>query len=93
MQILKILPSIKLPWSHVWSYKKFGPDRFSRFDDYWIKQTNTQTEKQSMHIEERERVIMFTAFDKAIPTQIHPLFNTMYMTGYLIALHFQGGIF
>ena len=62
MQILKIQSSIKLPWSHVRSYKKFGPDRFSRFDDYWKKQTDTQTEKQSMYVEERERVIMFTAF-------------------------------
>ena len=26
------------------SHKKFGPDRFSRFDDYWI-QTNKQTDK------------------------------------------------
>jgi len=28
------------------SHKKFGPDRFSRFDVYWI-QTNKQTPKQS----------------------------------------------
>ena len=26
------------------SHKKFGPDRFSRFDVYW-KQTNRQTDK------------------------------------------------
>ena len=32
------------------SHKKFGPDRFSRFDVYWIqtnKQTDTQTPKQT----------------------------------------------
>ena len=28
------------------SHKKFGPDRFSRFDVYWI-QTNKQTDKQT----------------------------------------------
>ena len=28
------------------SHKKFGPDRFSRFDVYWI-QTDTQTNKQT----------------------------------------------
>ena len=28
------------------SHKKFGPDRFSRFDFYWI-QTNKQTPKQT----------------------------------------------
>ena len=32
------------------THKKFGPDRFSRFDVYWIqtnKQTNRQTDKQT----------------------------------------------
>ena len=32
------------------SHKKFGPDRFSRFDVYWIqtnKQTNRQTDRQT----------------------------------------------
>ena len=28
----------------------FGPDRFSRFDVYWI-QTNKQTEKQNIYID------------------------------------------
>jgi len=28
------------------SHKKFGPDRFSRFDVYWT-QTNKQTDKQT----------------------------------------------
>ena len=31
------------------SHKKFGPDRFSRFDVYWI-QTNKQTNKQTSQI-------------------------------------------
>ena len=37
------------------SHKKFGPDRFSRFDVYWIqtnKQTNRQTDKPNLYIEE-----------------------------------------
>ena len=28
------------------SHKKFGPDRFSRFDAYWL-QTNKQTDRQT----------------------------------------------
>ena len=35
------------------SHKKFGPDRFSRFDVYWIqtnKQTNKQTNRQAKFI-------------------------------------------
>ena len=31
------------------SHKKFGPDRFSRFDVYWI-QTNRQTDKPNLYI-------------------------------------------
>ena len=41
------------------SHKKFGPDRFSRFDIYWIqtdrqtpKQTNKQTDKPNLYIDE-----------------------------------------
>jgi len=36
------LSFINLPCGHVMSHNKFGPDRFSRFDVYWI-QTNRQT--------------------------------------------------
>ena len=35
------------------SHKKFGADRFSRFDVYWIqtnKQTNRQTDRQTKFI-------------------------------------------
>ena len=42
------------------SHKKFGPDRFSRFDVYWIqtdrqtdKQTNKQTDKPNLYIDTR----------------------------------------
>jgi len=35
------LSFINLPCGHVMSLKKFGPDRFNRFDVYWI-QTNRQ---------------------------------------------------
>ena len=31
-------------------HKKFGPDRFSRFDVYWI-QTNRQTDKPNLYID------------------------------------------
>ena len=34
-----------------WFIKKFGPDRFSRFDGYWI-QTNKQTDKPNLYIDE-----------------------------------------
>ena len=40
-KFLKFLLFINLPWGYVMSHKKFGPDRFSRFDVYWI-QTNRQ---------------------------------------------------
>ena len=33
------------------SHKKFGPDRFSRFDVYWI-QTDRQTDKPNLYVEE-----------------------------------------
>ena len=38
------------------SLKKFGPDRFSRFDVYWIqtnKQTDKQTDRQAKFIDRR----------------------------------------
>ena len=41
-----ILSFINLPCGHVMSHKKFGPDRFSRFDVYWI-QINRQTDRQA----------------------------------------------
>jgi len=47
------------------SHKKFGPDRFNRFDVYWIqtdrqtnKQTNTQTDKPNLYIEGRKSIIL-----------------------------------
>ena len=40
------------------SHKKFGPDRFSRFDVYWIqtnkqtnRQTDTKTDKPNLYID------------------------------------------
>ena len=44
------------------SYKKFGPDRFSRFDAYWIqtnKQTNKQTDKPNLYIDNSKEYKMF----------------------------------
>ena len=49
IKFLKIWSSIHLPWGHARSHKKFGPDRFSRFDVYWI-QTNKQTDTQAKFI-------------------------------------------
>ena len=43
-KFLEIRSSVNLPWGHARSRNKFGPDRFSRVDVYWI-QTNKQTSK------------------------------------------------
>ena len=46
-KILKFLSSINLSRTH-----KFGTDRFSRFDVYWIQtDKHTQTNKQSIYID------------------------------------------
>ena len=50
-QIFVILIIHKPSLGHVMSHTKFGPDRFSRFNVYWIKQTDKQTEKQSKYRE------------------------------------------
>ena len=47
---LKFLSFIILPCGHVMSHKKFGPDRFNRFDVYWI-QTNKQTDMPNLYID------------------------------------------
>ena len=39
---------INLPCGHVMSHKKFGPDRFSRFDVYWIQKK--QTDNPNLYI-------------------------------------------
>ena len=36
------------------SHIKFGPERFSRFDVYWIRKTDRQTDK-SIHIDEMDK--------------------------------------
>ena len=43
------------------SHKKFGPDRFSRFDVYWIqtnKQTDKQTDKPNLYIDKLLRHVL-----------------------------------
>ena len=40
------------------SHKKFGPDRFSRFDVYWI-QTNKQTNKQTNRQTDRQAKFIY----------------------------------
>ena len=41
------------------SHKKFGPDRFSRFDVYWI-QTDRQTDRQAKFIYRYKYINRFT---------------------------------
>ena len=52
---MQIFENQSIPWGHVRSHKKILPDRFSRFDVYWIE-TNRQTDKPNLYIEEN----MFT---------------------------------
>ena len=40
------------------SHKKFGPDRFSRFDVYWI-QANKQTDKPNLYIDNPLKTSMY----------------------------------
>ena len=52
-KFLKIRLSINIPWGHARSHNKLGPDRFSRFDVYWIQtdgQTDRQTDKQTSKV-------------------------------------------
>ena len=42
---LKFWLPINLPWGHVKSHTQFGPDRFSRFDVYWI-----QTDRHAKYV-------------------------------------------
>ena len=46
---MKIGSPINLPWGHARFHQKFGPDRFSFFEVYWI-QTNKQTPRQAKFI-------------------------------------------
>ena len=55
-KFLKFWSFIKLPWGHVMSYTKLGPDRFSRYDVYWI-QANRQTDRQAKFIYRRRQII------------------------------------
>ena len=48
-KILKVRSSIKLSWGHVRSHAKFGPDRFSRLDEYWT-QTDRQSDRQTSKV-------------------------------------------
>ena len=44
------------------SHKKFGPDRFSRFDIYWIqtdRQTDRQTSQIYMEMDENNKKLLF----------------------------------
>ena len=50
----EFLSFINLPWDNARCHTKFGPDRFSRFDVYWIqtdRQTDRQTDKPNLYID------------------------------------------
>ena len=47
---LKFWSFINLSWGHARSHKKLGPDRFSRFDVYWI-QINRHTLTDNLNID------------------------------------------
>jgi len=49
-KFFKFWSFIDLSLGHVMSHTKFGPNRFSRFDIYWI-QTDKQADKQSIYID------------------------------------------
>ena len=49
-KFLKICSSINLSWGQARCHNKFAPDRFSRFDIYWI-QTDRQTDKLNLKID------------------------------------------
>ena len=63
-QFLKIR-STNLPWGHARLHKKIGPDRFSRFDFFWIqtnKQTPKQTDKQTNRQTSQRNIIVLEFF-------------------------------
>ena len=39
--------------TNIWNFddKKIGPDRFSRFDVYWLQTINTKTDKPNLYID------------------------------------------
>ena len=64
------------------SHKKFGPDRFSRFDVYWIqtnkptnRQTDRQTDKPNLYIDTVYTVysIQYTVYSIQSSLKPHPL--------------------
>ena len=50
------------------SHKKIGPDRFSRFDAYWV-QTNKQTDKQTNRQTDRQAKFIYRRRDVSYPAQ------------------------
>ena len=55
------------------SHKKFGPDRFSRFDVYWI-QTNKQTDKTNLYIEVHLHPAVWKQYNKTAVLHLIPLY-------------------
>ena len=61
------------------SHKKFGPDRFSRFDVYWIqtnrqtdRQTNKQTDKPNLYIDIESTVYTIYILSLSYPLELLP---------------------
>ena len=64
---LKFLSFINLLWGNERSHKKFGPDRFSRFDVYWIQTSQINIDKSKCGLQykpHQERDIYITHQDK-----------------------------
>ena len=57
-KFLKIWSFLNLLWDHMMSNKKFGPDRFSRFDVYWI-----QTDRQAKFIYIYREIHQYTGLE------------------------------
>ena len=74
------------------SHKKFGPDRFSRFDVYWI-QTDRQTNRQAKFIYRlciffrifkkgnHEKFISVYSFDCALCSVLEVVYNSTGVVG------------
>ena len=59
------------PLGNARSHKKFGPDRFSRFDVYWIqtnRQTDKKTDKPNLYIDDNNDSLIW---ERLIKRRIH----------------------
>ena len=59
------------------SHKKFGPDRFSRFDVYWI-QTDRQTDRQTDKQTNRQAKFIYRFTFKKFKTKTKARLDTLF---------------